>query len=271
MDDARAWQQRGRSTTSTRSCSSTRSWSRSAKAAAFSAALATSRSGSGWTGRPGCARDVVPGHRRRQVLDAGPGAPRGATESSGGERPPSSGRRSDRVEAEGSRTWETPGTVASGPDNDGTGRHCQTAWVRQARQKGVREEPVLSRPSMHPSAPIWRIRAEKRHNPAAARTAAGTLGSGQCDGPGGHEEGLRRTCGWPQGYSWAPTLSIDSVVNVGTVPSCPAPVGGQARRLPVAAERGGAAVLVRAGESPVHGEGRQQDRGGRTGRLGGRR
>ena len=89
------------------------------------------------------ARDVVPGQRGRQILDAGPGAPRGAAESNGGERPSSPGRRSGWVEAEGSLIRETPGRVASGPDNDGTGRHCQTAWARQARQKGVREEPAF--------------------------------------------------------------------------------------------------------------------------------
>lgn len=41
-----------------------------------------------------------------------------------------------------------------------------------------------------------------------------------------------------------------SVVNVGTVPAHPAPWrGGQARRLLVASVRGGAAVLVGAGEA----------------------
>ncbi len=63
------------------------------------------------SGRPRRARPVVSRHRGREVLDAGPGAPRGATESSGGERPPSSGRRSEAwAEAEGSlTTWETSG------------------------------------------------------------------------------------------------------------------------------------------------------------------
>ncbi len=70
-------------------------------------------------------------------------APRGATESDGGERPSSPGRRSGWVGAEGSLIREMPGRVASGPDNDGTDRHCQTVWARQARQKGVREEPAL--------------------------------------------------------------------------------------------------------------------------------
>jgi hypothetical protein len=48
-----------------------------------------------------------------------------------------------RAQAEGSPTRETLGRVASGPDNDGTGWNCQTARARQARQKGVREEPAF--------------------------------------------------------------------------------------------------------------------------------
>ena len=41
-------------------------------------------------------------------------------------------------EAGGSLTLETQGEGGSSPDNDGTGRHRQTARVRQARRKGVR-------------------------------------------------------------------------------------------------------------------------------------
>ncbi len=32
---------------------------------------------------------------------------------------------------------EAQGVDGSSPDNDGTGRHCQTARVRQARREGV--------------------------------------------------------------------------------------------------------------------------------------
>jgi hypothetical protein len=38
---------------------------------------------------------------------------------------------------------EMRGRAVSSPDNDGTGRHCQTIRVRQARREGVREEPVV--------------------------------------------------------------------------------------------------------------------------------
>jgi hypothetical protein len=34
------------------------------------------------------------------------------------------------------------GKGGSSPDNDGTGRYCQTTRVRQARREGVREEPA---------------------------------------------------------------------------------------------------------------------------------
>ena len=40
-------------------------------------------------------------------------------------------------EAEGSLILETQGRAGSSPDNDGTGRHYQTARVRQARRKGA--------------------------------------------------------------------------------------------------------------------------------------
>jgi Transposase, Mutator family len=55
-------------------------------------------------------------HRGFEVLDAGAGAPRGPTESNGGERPSSPGRRSGWVEAEGSPIRETPpkGNLAHG-------------------------------------------------------------------------------------------------------------------------------------------------------------
>jgi hypothetical protein len=32
---------------------------------------------------------------------------------------------------------EAQGAGGSSPENDGTGRYCQTAWVRQARREGV--------------------------------------------------------------------------------------------------------------------------------------
>ena len=50
----------------------------------------------------------------------------------------SNGGPSQRVaEAGGSLVLEAQGAGESSPDNDGTGRHCQTVRVRQARREGV--------------------------------------------------------------------------------------------------------------------------------------
>jgi hypothetical protein len=50
----------------------------------------------------------------------------------------SNGGPSQRVaEAGGSLTLEAQGAGGSSPDNDGTGRYCQTARARQARREGA--------------------------------------------------------------------------------------------------------------------------------------
>ncbi len=54
----------------------------------------------------------------------------------------------------------------SSPANDGTGQHCQMVRVRQARQKGVREEPAAERPSRDPAARTWWIWAAEQRAPA---------------------------------------------------------------------------------------------------------
>ena len=87
-------------------------------------------------------------HRAAQSgLDRGHRAPRGVLEPCGGERPPPSACRSRLNEAEGSPTRGTSVKGGSSPDNDGTRQHCQMAWARQARRKGVREEPAAESPS----------------------------------------------------------------------------------------------------------------------------
>lgn len=68
-----------------------------------------------------------------------------------------------------------------------------------------------------------------------------------------------------QGYSWAPTLSKGSGVNVGTTPRVPSPassqlVGGKVRRRLMSLGWGGGPVVVRGRESRLHGEGVQHDR-----------
>jgi hypothetical protein len=93
-------------------------------------------------------------------------------------------------------------------------------------------------------------------------------------------EAAGKDCGVPaarlSGNSWAPDSPTGQMVNVGTAwwspgSSCCQHGGGEAHRRLMAAGRGGACVVVRAGESPVHGEGRQQDRRLWTGMPGGRR
>jgi hypothetical protein len=77
-----------------------------------------------------------------------------------------------------------------------------------------------------------------------------------------------------QGHSWTPTPSNASTVNVGTISTVPDPPGsqpggGKVRCRPMRSGWGGGPVVVRAGESPVHGKGVQRvrsinaDRGGR--------
>ena len=143
--------------------------------------------------------------------------------------------RSRPVEAGGSLIRETPGRVGSSPDNDGTGRYCQTARVRLARRKGVREEPASESPSSEATGSNLADVGWAAANSGGWMSPAGAPGRGGVARPGGHGEGLRRTRGWPLGHSWAPTPSRESVVNVGTVPAPPVrPAsrvgGGQARR-----------------------------------------
>jgi hypothetical protein len=91
-------------------------------------------------------------------------------------------------------------------------------------------------------------------------------------------EAMVKACGVAvarlQGHSWAPTLSMGSRVNVGTIPAVPFPasgllVGGKVRRRPKLSGWGGGPVVVRGRESRSHGEGVQHDcsigaeRGGR--------
>jgi hypothetical protein len=65
----------------------------------------------------------------------------------GGMREPTCGLSQQAAEAGGSLTLEVQGRVGSSPDNDGTGRYCQTTRARQARRDGVTtSEPVVEPP-----------------------------------------------------------------------------------------------------------------------------
>jgi hypothetical protein len=182
--------------------------------------------------------------------------------------------RSRPVGAGGSLILEAQGRVGSSPDNDETGRHCQTARARQARREGAtRREPVVEPPQAIAPAPTWRIRAGQQ------RTHTQRLGGrlrGRCSvrWSGGHEEGLRRTRGEAAGEQLGTTSADRCMVNAGTRSGSPFPLasqagGGQARCRLLALGGDGAAVVVRGRESRPHGEGRQQVRSGGTGRPGG--
>jgi len=93
---------------------------------------------------------------------------------------------------------------------------------------------------------------------------------------GGHTECLRRRCGDAAGEELGTDPADRYMVNVGTVPEPPLPLpsqggGGQTHRRLTARGWDGASVVVRARESRVHGEGRQQARNSGTAMPGVRR
>ena len=66
---------------------------------------------------------------------------------------------------------------------------------------------------------------------------------------------LRYRRGKPEGEKLGTYPADRTTVNVGTTPT---PPSGKARRPPMASGRGGASVVVGAGENPAQGEGRQR-------------
>ena len=129
----------------------------------------------------------------------------------------SNGGPSQRVvEAGGSPALEAQGVDGSSPDNDGTGRHCQTARVRQARREGV-------------------VRANQWLNPLKRGIGSNLADVGRDavragpSGPatpwlvfrgwrGGHGEGLRRTHGEAAGAKLDAAPVDRSAMNVGNHP-----------------------------------------------------
>ena len=111
------------------------------------------------------------------------------------------------------RSWGQPGlggarAGGSSPDNDGTGRHCQTAWVRQARRRGARtQEPVVEPPQATRRLQTWRIWAGQQGVPSRS----GGLGNSVAGVRSVRAEATAKSCGVAvarlQGNSWAPTPS----------------------------------------------------------------
>ena len=182
--------------------------------------------------------------------------------ANGGERPLSSGRRSGRIEVEGSLIQEALGRVGSSPDKAGTGQHCQMVRVRRTRRKGVTRVNqwwnLRNRGTGSNLADLGRaaVHADLMHGKATSDAAMDA-------GPGGHEECLRRTRGDAAGAELGTDPADRHTVNMGTLPRLPSPacrqhVGGQGRCHLRGGAGGGAAVVVRGRESRPHGEGRQQ-------------
>jgi hypothetical protein len=107
-------------------------------------------------------------------------------------------------EAGGSLIRETTVRAASSPDNAGTGQHYRMVRVRQARQDGVREEPVLkplkSPASSNPVDSGW----------YAVRTNTIRCWELRCGLRSLAPEATVKACGvtvaMSQGHSWAPHL-----------------------------------------------------------------
>ena len=165
--------------------------------------------------------------------------------------------------------------MASSPDNDGTGRYCQTARVRQARQRGVTRVNQwlnpLKRETGSNLVDAGRVAVHAEPTQGEATPISGNVGR-----VGGHTECLRRRCGDAVGEELGADPADRYMVNVGTIFEPPSPLpsqggGGQAHRRLTARGWDGASVVVRARESRVHGEGRQQARNSGTARPGVRR
>jgi hypothetical protein len=177
---------------------------------------------------------------------------------------------------------EMQGRAGSSPDNDGTGWHCQTAWVRQSRREGVTrvnqwQSPVSGVPA--------RNLADMGRSAACARRLGrgGRLRRpGEIAGP----KAIVKDCGVAMarlpGHSWAPSSMTGRMSERGNRLGSPSwlavqAASGQVRRRLMIRRRGGAFVVVvglaphQGGrESRPQGEGRQQVRSRGVGMPGGR-
>ena len=165
-------------------------------------------------------------------------------------------------EAEGSLILETQGRAGSSPDNDGTGRHYQTARVRQARRKGATKVNQWSNPLKREAGSnlVDMGRTATHTQPAIGWVTPTSDYRGRS---GGHEESLRRTRGEVAGEELGTNPVDRLMVNVGTTLGLPFPPhgqcgGGQARCRLMAPGWGGVLVVVRGRESRLHGEGAQR-------------
>jgi len=177
---------------------------------------------------------------------------------------PTAGLSQQFGEAGGSLNLETQARTGSSPDNDGTGRHCQTIRVRQARRNGAsRSEPVVEPPQAGNTgsnlADLGRAAVgQSSELPATGSGRVGYL-------PGRRPSRKPAAYRWQrlQGKSWAPPPSIGREVNVGTIRRLPSRATslvarGQARRRPMAPGWDGVRGVVGGRESRPQGEGGQR-------------
>ena len=192
----------------------------------------------------------------------------------GGVQGPTSGLSWQVGVAEGSPALEVQRRAGSSPDNDGTGRHHQTARVRQARRRGVTRVNQwlnpLKRGTGSNLVDVGRAAAgaDRLMGMRESATASNVVAVG-------HGEGLRRTRVVAAGEELGADPADWHMVNAGTVPVPPVLVpiqgpGGQAHRQLRALERGGGPVVVRVRESRTHGEGAQRVRSNGVGMSGAR-
>ena len=163
----------------------------------------------------------------------------------------------------------------SSPDNDGTGRHYQTARARQARRKGVTKVNQWLNP-------LKRVTGSNLVDMGRAATHVDPVAGWATPNPdyhgrsGGHEESLRRTRDEVAGEELGTDPVDRLMVNVGTTLGSPSPLhgqcgGGQARCQLMAPGWGGVLVVVRGRESRLHGEGAQRVSSDAMAMAGGRR
>ena len=108
--------------------------------------------------------------------------------------------------------------MASSPDNDGTGRHCQTTRVRQARREGVREKSAVKAPQViHTGSNL----VDMGRGAAHVHIAWATPTPGCDPRPGGHGESLRRIRGDAAGAQLGSGPANRCMVNVGTIDELP--------------------------------------------------
>jgi hypothetical protein len=177
-----------------------------------------------------------------------------------GMKRPTCGLSQQAAEAGGSLTLGTQGRVGAAPTTTGRagtarrpgpGKQGRKVYERNQRQSSLRDS----------SAPTWWIWADQQCTPALA----GDSGAGKRLRQGGHEESLRRTRGEAAGAQLGTSPADRLGGERGNHPVPPSPPacqagGGQARCRLLAPRWDGALVVVRAGESPAHGEGGQQVR-----------